>query len=259
MDRLPKLDPRKGLRYVLLGQLVLAGILLGVDMLAHMPMPFRDRVALPTGPVSPGDQRREYRTQRTDPGLLTIDGPIDLPVPENFPNRLDFSESDVEGIGKVLLVAGEIQEGDALRFRNHLSEMVTPPDAVALHSPGGLVFEALEIGREMRARTLSSAVLAGAYCMSSCPYILAGGAERIVSRRAIVGLHQHYYDQPKYLPVVFAVENIQSGQGITMEYLIDMGVDPSLMIYSLQTPPDQIYALVEEELTQTRIATDVVD
>lgn len=39
---------------------------------------------------------------------------------------------------------------------------------------------------------LTSAVLAGAMCVSSCPYILAGGEERIVSLRGIVGMHQHY-------------------------------------------------------------------
>lgn len=44
-----------------------------------------------------------------------------------------------------------------------------------------------------------------------------------------------------------------------MEYLTEMGVNPSLMIYSLKTTPEQIYALIEEELTETRITTEVID
>lgn len=259
MHLVPKIDPPRGLRFVLLAQLVMAGILLMTDVFEKFPATFQETVELPTGPVSPGDQRREYRTDRTDPSLLTIDGPLDLPMPASFSHRLDFTESVVDGIGTVLLVSGEIEDGDAVRFKSHLSGMTKAPDLIALHSPGGLVFEALEIGREIRDKGLSSAVLAGAYCMSSCPYILAGGEKRFVSRRGIVGLHQHYYEQPKYMPVVFAVENIQTGQGATLEYLIEMGIDPSLMLFSLQTPPDQIYALVEDELTQTRIATDVIE
>ena len=164
----------------------------------------------------------------------------------------------IKGIGKVLLISGQIEEGDSVRFENYLSDMQTVPDLIALHSPGGMVFEALSIGRTIRDQELSTSVLTGAFCMSSCPYVLAGGVERSVSLNGVVGLHQHYYEQPRYMPVVFAIEEIQAGQGETMEYLIEMGVDSSLMLYSLKTPPDQIYALVESELTETRIATEII-
>ena len=259
MRFVPKFDPRVGLKYVLLVQLSVAGLLMATHMFQMVPKLFRDQDELQSGPVSPGDQRREYRTDRPVPDLVTLEGPIDLPMPEKFPDRLRFEEIAAEATGNVLLVTGQITKGDAGRFQTYLSGMSEEPTLVALHSPGGLVIEALQIGRHIREKGMSSAVLAGAFCASSCPYILAGGEERIVSRRGIVGLHQHYYEQPKYLPVIFAVENIQLGQGRTMEYLIEMGVDPSLMVYSLKTSPEQIYALVEDELIETRIATEVVD
>ncbi|WP_170481202.1 hypothetical protein [Ruegeria arenilitoris] len=254
-----RLDPRSGLRYVLILQLVIAGVLIAFDVVGVIPNPFKERVELPTGPVSPGDQRREYRTDRSDPSLLLQDGPLEIPMPEAFPERLDFSVVEVEGLGRVLLLTGQIEVDDSSRFASYLSDMREKPDLVALHSPGGMVSEALSIGEKVREAELSSAVLAGAMCVSSCPYILAGGEERIVSLRSIVGMHQHYYDQPRLIPVVFAVEGIQMGQGETMQHLIDMGVEPSLMLYSLNTPPDEIYALVEEELLDTRIATQVID
>ncbi|SHK90677.1 hypothetical protein SAMN05444414_102210 [Roseovarius marisflavi] len=256
---IPKFYPQTGLKYVLVVQLTMAGLLIATHIFEMFPRLFREQVEMPSGPVSPGDQRREYRTDRPVPDLVTLKGPVELPMPEKFPDRLRFEEIVVEGAGNVLLVTGQIENGDASRFQIYLSGMSQVPDLVALHSPGGLVSEALQIGRHIRDNGMSSTVLAGAFCVSSCPYILAGGEERIVSRRGIVGLHQHYYEQPKYLPVIFAVESIQMGQGQTMEYLIEMGVDPSLMVYSLKTPPEQIYALVEEELTETRIATEVVD
>ncbi len=259
MSLLSRLDPRSGLRYVLILQLAIAGVLIASDVLGVVPSPFKKRVELPTGPISPGDQRREYRTDRSDPSLLPQDGPLDVPAPEAFPNRLDFTVQDVEKLGRVLLLSGQIEVDDAARFASFLSDMQEKPDLVALHSPGGVVAEALAIGKQVRDADLSSAVLAGAMCLSSCPYILAGGDERIVSRRGIVGMHQHYYDQPRLIPVVFAVEGIQKGQGETMQHLIDLGVDPSLMLYSLNTPPEEIYALIEEELVNTRIATQIID
>ncbi len=254
-----RLDPRAWLRYVLLVQLGIAGVLIASDVLGVIPNPFKERVELPNGPISPGDQRREYRTDRSDPSLMPQDGPLDLPLPETFLNRLDFSVRDVEGVGRVLLLSGQIEVEDSSRFASFLSGMKVKPDIVALHSPGGVVSEALSIGKQVRDAELPSAVLAGAMCVSSCPYILAGGVERTVSLRGIVGMHQHYYDQPRLIPVVFAVEGIQKGQGETMEHLIEMGVEPALMIYSLNTPPEEIYALVEDELVDTRIATQIIE
>ena len=259
MSLLSRLDPRSGLRYVLILQFAIAGVLIASDVLGVIPSPFKQRIELPTGPVSPGDQRREYRTDRSDPSLLPQDGPLDVPAPEAFSNRLDFTVQDVEGLGRVLLLSGQIEMDDSSRFASFLSDMQEKPDLVALHSPGGVVSEALSIGKQVRDAELSTAVLAGAMCVSSCPYILAGGEERVVSLRGIVGMHQHYYEQPRLIPVVFAVEGIQKGQGETMQHLIDMGVDPALMLYSLNTPPEEIYALVEEELVDTRISTEIVN
>ncbi|WP_268921075.1 hypothetical protein [Sedimentimonas flavescens] len=44
-----------------------------------------------------------------------------------------------------------------------------------------------------------------------------------------------------------------------MRYLIEMGVDPGLMIHSLNTPPDDIYVLVEEQLLETKLATEITE
>ena len=44
-----------------------------------------------------------------------------------------------------------------------------------------------------------------------------------------------------------------------MAFLVEMGIDPVIMIHSLRTPPDEIYVLVEEELIDSRLATSVDD
>jgi hypothetical protein len=61
------------------------------------------------------------------------------------------------------------------------------------------------------------------------------------------------------MPVYFAVEDIQRNQGETMAYLIEMGIDPGVMVHGLSTPPQEIYVLVEEELIDSRLATAMVD
>jgi hypothetical protein len=70
-----------------------------------------------------------------------------------------------------------------------------------------------------------------------------------------LGVHQHYYDAPGYMPVFLAVEGIQQGQSETMSHLVDLGVDPSLMIPALRTPPDQIYILLPDEALELGLAT----
>lgn len=255
----PNFDPRRGLRVILLAQIAMAGLLVLTDVFDVFPSVLKKERETPTGPVSPGDQRRVYRTDKPAPNLVRLEKPVDLPMPEKFPDRLMFEEFSIEGLGDVLLIAGGIQPGDAKRVEAHLAGMQDKPDLVALHSPGGIVSEAQEIGRKMRDEELSTAVLAGGYCVSSCPYILAGGNNRTVSLRGVVGMHQHYYEQPRFLPVFFAVEDIQISQGQTMEFLIEMGIEPSLMVFSLNTPPEQIYALVEDELRETKIALEIIE
>ncbi|MCT8162165.1 hypothetical protein [Pseudoruegeria sp. SHC-113] len=252
------LDVARGLRLILVAQLAMAGVLVAADGLGALSGLFTPSAPLPTGPVSPGDQTREYRPDRTLPTLRRPDAPPGLELPQTFSDRLEFEEREIEGLGNVLLLSGTIGEGDAARFAAHLAERATPPARIALHSPGGIVMEALEIGRRIRADGLDTVVPSGAYCLSSCPYILAAGPDRAVGQGGVVGVHQHYYEQPKFLPVVMAVEGIQFGQGETLEYLLEMGIAPALMVFSLKTPPEQIYALVEEELLDTRLATEIL-
>jgi hypothetical protein len=175
------------------------------------------------------------------------------------PPRLEFSVKGIGGRANVALLAGEIEEGDALRLDAWLEDLPEPPAAFALHSPGGRVAEALAIGRILRDRGVPVVVAEGSACFSACPYMMAGGVEREVSRRAMVGVHQHYFDENVYLPAFLMVSDIQAGQGEVMVYLADMGIDPMLMARALTTPPEDIYILVPQELEDFRLATVLVE
>lgn len=247
---------RRGLRYALIAQVAVAVLVLLVDLGDRLPTDLGGGTTNPlTSPVLPGDQVRRHDPNRAHP---TFTGPSEAPtitLPEDLPARLNFSLQTEEAQGPLIVAAGPIEPGDADRFDAFLASLAEVPGQVALHSPGGNVDEALDIGRRLRARELSTTILPGTICLSACPYILAAGVERAVSLRGSVGLHQHYYETPGYMPAFLAVEDIQRSQGRTMEYLIEMGIDPGVMRFGLSTAPEDIYVLVEAELIDSRMAT----
>ncbi|MBM9595500.1 hypothetical protein [Roseitranquillus sediminis] len=89
--------------------------------------------------------------------------------------------------------------------------------------------------------------------------MLAGGVERRVSRAAAIGVHQHYFGQNVVLPAFLAVSDVQAGQAEVMDFLDEMGVSPLLMIPAMTTAPDDIYILLESELEDFALATEVFD
>jgi hypothetical protein len=244
------------LQSLLVAQIVLAGLIVFGDLQRVVPELWQANPAPPAAvPVRPGDQTRRYK-----PRDLPRDQPAGpgFPRSDTVPQRLQFTDIPVDG-QNALLLEGAIEPGDAARFADHLAQRDSPPDLVALHSPGGSVSDALDIGRMIRTAGLAVVMQEGAACFSACPYILAAGTERSVSRKAMVGVHQHYFGENTLLPAFMAVESIQHGQGEVLDYLDAMGIDLRLVARAMQTGPNSIYILVEDELTEFRLATEMVD
>ena len=247
------------LKLVLAVQLMVVGLLIAADVSTRWE--FTETSPKPSieSPVSPGDQVRKYQPvpPRVEAPDTDLDITIDLAADQ--PTRLVFSMHQSSDLKRVLHMHGEIAQGDANRLNAYLETLDDPPDVVAVNSTGGIVDEALKIGRIIREQELNTHLSAREICLSACPYILAGGIERHVAREGIVGLHQHYYETPGFMPIFLAVENIQQGQGRTMAHLIEMGIDPGVMIHSLMTPPNDIYVLIEDELIESKMATRIVE
>jgi hypothetical protein len=258
MQYIREISLGRWLRIILAVQAVVALLLIAGDFQARWLPRFFTDPALPTGPTSPGDQVRRYDPSVGKPGYMAPSSPPAIDLPGDLPPRLTFTQHSSEASGDILLLNGRIERGDLARLTAHL-ESSDPPDVIALNSPGGAVEEALAIGRLVREREFETQVLAGMSCVSACPYILAGGVERGVSVEGAVGLHQHYYDASVFLPAYFAVQDIQLGQGRTMEFLIEMGIEPGVMLHSLQTPPTEIYVLTATELEDSRLATRIIE
>ena len=197
-----------------------------------------------TKPVSPGDQRRRYRPERTGP---EPDRQRPFAFPDEMPDRLTFDTADVEG-RRALSLTGSIQPGDAERFVTFLDTQVVAPEVIYLNSPGGSVADALAIGRVLRQDELAVAMSDGDICLSACPYILAGGLPREVPEGAAVGVHQHSFGENVVLPAFAAIEDIQRGQAEVLDHLVEMGIDLRVMGPAMRTPADEIYILLPEEL-----------
>lgn len=198
-----------------------------------------------TEPVRPGDQRRVYRPDRDRPATRPARDPGTLP------GRLTLSQVD----GTTYRLEGDIAQGDAPRIQKLIEEAIPRPETLILQSPGGVVSEALALGRFIRQDGINTRMLSGEFCYSACPYILVSGVTRTIEDGAQVGVHQHYFGESTLLPASFAVEDIQAGQGEVMIYLDEMGIDPLVMVHALTTPPEEIYVLLPEQLQDYGIAS----
>mgnify|MGYP006296059489 FL=1 len=236
--------PRNAIARTLMGvlifQLGIAGFLILGDMgRGGISWPrFGPEAPGLTEPVRPGDQRRTYAPGRDRPAVQPARDPGDLP------DRLVLTPDE----GPTWRLEGTIAEDDAERIARQITEAEPAIETLILQSPGGAVGDALVLGRLLRREGIATRMLAGEYCLSACPYILAGGARREIDEDASVGVHQHFFGRNTLLPAFVAVEDIQAGQAEVMGYLDDMGIDPLVMRHALATPPDQIYLLLPEDL-----------
>jgi hypothetical protein len=166
------------------------------------------------------------------------------------------------GSGGALTVTGTIMPGSAATFAAAVDSYGEYIKTVALDSPGGSVMDALEIGRLIRAKGLTTSVAAGSLCASSCPLVFAGGTQRLATPTSALAVHQIYAATPSDTTLasrLAAAGNAMSdAQTMTAEisrYLIDMGIDPEVWLRALETPPDRLSYFSPADLIRLKLAT----
>jgi hypothetical protein len=161
---------------------------------------------------------------------------------------------DLEGDGRLLAV-GTIEAGTARAFADEIAKRGSYVKTVVLHSPGGSVRDAVEMGRLIRDKKFATAVEDGSYCASSCPLVFAGGAERIAGSKAAVGVHQVFVASDKPISSDDSVESAQRISALCQKYLRDMGVDLQVWLHAMETPKAELYYFKLEELLALKLAT----
>lgn len=197
----------------------------------------------------PGDQTRPYlpRTMpmgpdRSAPALPGFDR---LPVAADMSAPMKFAL----GAGGRASALGTIDSGAAERFKAFLAENDWQAiGELVLHSPGGSVSDALEMARMVRDAGISTHVPKNGYCASSCPLIFAGGLHRKAVDPAFVGVHQVFAVPPAVGTLQKGMRDAQTISALCQQLLIDMGIDLTVWVKAMQTPPEQLYIFTQEEL-----------
>lgn len=246
---------------ILLAMIVATGYVL---MLDYRDLQYEARLAgiedtlepVPMTPVSPSDQIRPYvpSSRPVGPGR----NPPDL---SRFGITPEMSERDPmvfkdDGEG-VLLAFGTITPGTAKIFESALLAREEKITEFILHSPGGSVNDALEMGKLVRESEYNTKVVANGYCASSCPLVFAAGVKRLAHESSWIGVHQVYTPSSTFGSIQQGMDQAQRISALCQQALVDFGVDPALWIKAMETPKDQLYVLTAKELEELKLATNV--
>jgi hypothetical protein len=157
--------------------------------------------------------------------------------------------------GGKLMATGTITPGISDAFAAEVAKRGDYIKTVVLNSPGGSVSDALAMGRLIRDRNFATEIEAGKYCASSCPLVFAGGVERRVGDKAIVGVHQvAALGTTAGLPR----DEMNVAQNISarcQRYLGDMGVNLQVWVHAMETPHDKLFVFKPDELKSLNLAT----
>jgi hypothetical protein len=185
---------------------------------------------------------------------------------------------------------GSITSGTAARLRTFLKRN-SGTRLIYFHSPGGLTTESVAIGRLLRehgmtarvARTLvqgcdsdsaeclrrkgsgqgqiARLTSVFAQCNSACVYAIVGARLREIAEEAHIGVHASKTvvvgGLPKgvHVPAQMRARFREANQQLIRRYLIEMGIQPSLLAAAEKIPSDSIRALSREELVRFNIDT----
>lgn len=177
--------------------------------------------------------------------------------------------------GATFVLSGEIEPGDAARFRAFYDETADGYRfSVALDSPGGNMAEGIRLGRLFRELGVHTYVVRypkrppgmesfdyavlnavpGAQCASACALAFMGGVERVVPLDGALGFHQFYGGDPARSSADTMVST-QAISAMVASYLREMGASPVLFEEMSITPPDQLFVPSAVELSALGIST----
>ena len=161
---------------------------------------------------------------------------------------------------RLLHADGLIVTGTAKEFASFVQSNRVTAAVVILNSPGGLVSEALELGREIRAAGFDTEVWAqgGAAghpgeCYSACTLAFLGGINRTIPKGSIFGVHRFSSDAKLSPNEALDIGQIQMSE-IT-EYAAYMGVSPKFVTEMVKSSASSINVLSQDELTSLRVIT----
>jgi len=177
-------------------------------------------------------------------------------TPRPQPDGLMAKPMTFELVGGGKLIAnGTVTPGISEAFAAEVAKRGDYIKTVVLNSPGGSVTDALTMGRLIREKNFATEIESGKYCASSCPLVFAGGVERRVGDKAVIGVHQvAAVGQAGSLPR----DEMNVAQNISarcQRYLGDMGINLQFWVHAMETPHDKLFVFKPDELKSLNLAT----
>jgi hypothetical protein len=178
---------------------------------------------------------------------------VTLPQPDHV--QAEPISFELRG-GGLLMATGTITAGSAQAFAAEVEKHGEYIKTVVLNSPGGSVNDALAMGRLIRARKFATEIGPGTYCASSCPLVFAGGVERRVGARAVIGVHQ--VAALKSAAAEPSRDEMSLAQNVSarcQRYLLEMGVNLQVWLRAMETPHNRLFIFKPDELKALNLVT----
>lgn len=227
----------------------------------------------------------------TAAGLALLLGSQEVPAQPDLEPMIFFvakGEPNVCGPGCSEWIAAEgMFEGPQVeqRFRALLATLKGRNLPIVFNSLGGVIGEALVLGRILRERRMVASVgesypegckaqiaadescrrimvakpelkaqlrTAGAVCYSACVYALLGASARHVPADARVGIHGSSPTDVSTRPGALTPEQLHNNR---KRYILEMGANPGLQDSASKVPPANVHVLSRDELVRYRVET----
>jgi len=158
-----------------------------------------------------------------------------------------------------VFVSGEIDKSSPEKFRKAVNGLEKYGVEIHLDSPGGNLVAGIELGRLIRKFGFNTSInkqtsdvytFEKSECFSACAMTFLGGSFRYISEGSLYGVHRFYNDSKT------SKNDLDTGQilnTLITNYIIEMGVNPSLLNLIIQADKNQMYILSSKELQSLNV------
>jgi ATP-dependent protease ClpP protease subunit len=153
---------------------------------------------------------------------------------------------------------GTITKDDPARFRAVAATIDTLSPSVRLDSDGGDVFAAMDIGRQIRAKSMRTNTYR---CVSACVFIYAGGVSRYATTSILtgstgVGIHRPYNTDTGITSLGEADKRYKQLDSTVRAYFKEMNVSDGLADDMLRIQPQDVKFLTRAEAERYGLVGD---
>ena len=166
---------------------------------------------------------------------------------------LEYEALALDSGGNIIVASGEIDHDEPIAA---FVAAVREHDArsVVFDSPGGNPRSAMRLGRAIRALGLDTIQIREMECASACSLAFSGGVERHAAPGSI-GVHRSSFAPDAPLDRDDAVAGVQEMTADILTYLIEMGVKPELLDFSLRYGQNDMRYLSASEMAELGVTT----